>query len=440
MLAFFEGAAGTGKTHQLIERAERLFSEGKLENSRKLLALTYMNGSRRRLAAKLHGSTMLRGRYQCMTFDALARSIVARRKGMLETLHTTEPEGALNEFDEFCRKAARILSIDAVSKWVAAAYPVLLVDEAQDLDSHRLAILKSLAAHCLLLGAADEFQCLDEKRATDAAATIGWMKTAKELVPLTTVRRTSQSGIIRVASALRESHDVLTELSEPTEFFKERVAPGFGLVEVPGKSDGMLKWWISYELHRAPGQVAIITPNSKDPLIRSALARVASETSKIGKNRTIGPFQYEWELQDEDRSRLLLEKLVLPAEMTCAEASALLEPHSEEPEVRELIRELSWRRRLGATKVSSDALKQLIGEATRNISRHGRTRKSQVTVMTVQAAKNQEFRNVLVLWPQTVRAGVARRHLYNAITRAKARCTVIVIGLGRLRKVPFRSD
>ncbi|MGE0146198.1 MAG: ATP-binding domain-containing protein [Parvibaculaceae bacterium] len=59
--------------------------------------------------------------------------------------------------------------------------------------------------------------------------------------------------------------------------------------------------------------------------------------------------------------------------------------------------------------------------------------------MTVQRAKNREFRNVIVLWPHTA-AGSAehlRRLLYNGITRAQNHCTVIVLGQNRLNVAPF---
>lgn len=52
---FFEGAAGTGKTHNLVGRAGELVQEGVLGEGHKLLALTFMNGARRRLDARLAG-------------------------------------------------------------------------------------------------------------------------------------------------------------------------------------------------------------------------------------------------------------------------------------------------------------------------------------------------------------------------------------------------
>ena len=48
--------------------------------------------------------------------------------------------------------------------------------------------------------------------------------------------------------------------------------------------------------------------------------------------------------------------------------------------------------------------------------------------MTIQQAKNREFDHVIALWPYTIPNDVEqrRRLLYNAITRAKRSCLVLV--------------
>lgn len=61
--------------------------------------------------------------------------------------------------------------------------------------------------------------------------------------------------------------------------------------------------------------------------------------------------------------------------------------------------------------------------------------------MTIQRAKNREFKQVLVLWPHSVTGGMdhQRRLLYNAVTRTKERCSIVVFGQGRTKKPPFTS-
>jgi superfamily I DNA/RNA helicase len=60
--------------------------------------------------------------------------------------------------------------------------------------------------------------------------------------------------------------------------------------------------------------------------------------------------------------------------------------------------------------------------------------------LTVHQAKNREFDGVIVIWPYTVAQDDEgkRRLLYNAITRAKHWCVVVVQGTGSTLKSPFR--
>ena len=74
---FFEGAAGTGKTNQLLCRAGELVLVGALGEGHKLLALTFMNGARRRLDARLGENPTFRRRFDCQTFDVFARTLAA---------------------------------------------------------------------------------------------------------------------------------------------------------------------------------------------------------------------------------------------------------------------------------------------------------------------------------------------------------------------------
>jgi DNA helicase IV len=59
--------------------------------------------------------------------------------------------------------------------------------------------------------------------------------------------------------------------------------------------------------------------------------------------------------------------------------------------------------------------------------------------MTVQQAKNREFEGVVVIWPYQVGGDIEhkRRLLYNAVTRAKRWCHIIVQGQNILGAAPF---
>ena len=59
--------------------------------------------------------------------------------------------------------------------------------------------------------------------------------------------------------------------------------------------------------------------------------------------------------------------------------------------------------------------------------------------MTVQQAKNREFEGVFVLWPYQIGGDAEhkRRLLYNAVTRARRWCTVVVQNADLLQAAPF---
>ena len=70
---------------------------------------------------------------------------------------------------------------------------------------------------------------------------------------------------------------------------------------------------------------------------------------------------------------------------------------------------------------------------------HGGGASHLLTAMTVQQAKNREFEGVVVIWPYQVGGDAEhkRRLLYNAVTRAKRWCNVIVQGQNILAAPPF---
>ncbi len=156
---FFEGAAGTGKTHNLVGRAGELVRGGVLGDGQKLLALTFMNGARRRLDARLGQQEAFRRRFDCQTFDVFARTLAARRRSLITPTMQLQAN-ALNDFDGPCSLAAGLLEHEAVRQWLARSFPMILIDEAQDLDEHRIRILQGLSQSCRIVAAADAFQCL----------------------------------------------------------------------------------------------------------------------------------------------------------------------------------------------------------------------------------------------------------------------------------------
>ena len=438
-LRFFEGAAGTGKTHNIIEEARSHVLEDVLGGHSRMLALTFMNGARRRLLFRLGEHREFRRRYECQTCDVFARRLVVRRQSVLrrkdELRAQAEP---LGEFDGPCCLAAGLLDDEGIRQWVTASYPLILVDEAQDLDVHRMGILRSLTESAHVIAGADEFQCLYDGR--DTRDLMGWLAGTGETTRLTEPMRTDQAGLLAVATAIRNGEDVPAVLRQsnrarnPTWY-----ADGSRLVEAPATNAGIVGWNIANQMRNCQGRIAILTPDARNPLLLNALAMVNGRA--WGRDGSaFGPFPFKWEDRDEDTARTLAERIALPNQTDFEECLDALRPHEEHAAVAAVMRRVRRRRRaFGQLEFRREHITALIEDAVRNQARHsGRSRRRNVA-MTIQRAKNREFPNVIVLWPHSATGSNEhrRRLLYNAVTRATHHCSVVVIGQGLCDRPPF---
>lgn len=437
---FFEGAAGTGKTHNLVGRAGELAKGGVLGDGHKLLALTFMNGARRRLDARLGDNSAFRRRFDCQTFDVFARMLAARRRSLI-TPEMQEQANALNEFDGPCALAAGLLANEPIRQWVARSFPLVLVDEAQDLDEHRMRILQGLSQSCQIVAAADAFQCLHDGR--DTTPLIGWLEGAGQTHRLTQPRRTNQQGLLAAALAVREGRDVKAVLTANT--YKNRTTwngAGFRLVEAPATSrnHALLSWAIANDIAQRRGPVVILTPDSGNTIVRDALNTVQTKPYTRKNGATFGPYPHTWDRHDMEEANALLAKIALPATASYTDLGTILTPHAEHAAIAQAISRMDRLRRAhGQSAFTAAQVTEFVRESVRNRSRLGFRQHRGHLAMTVQRAKNREFPNVIVLWPHTA-AGSSehlRRLLYNAITRAQEHCTVIVLGQGRLNGAPF---
>ena len=130
-LAAFTGGAGVGKTFHLMRAQGDALENAPLEDGQKVLALTFMHGSRRRLDDRLRGVRGLRGRYTCMTVDRFAWELCTRWRSLSRSLGM--PALAENQYEATCDAAGQLLENQDVRSWVARRYPYVIVDEAQDL-------------------------------------------------------------------------------------------------------------------------------------------------------------------------------------------------------------------------------------------------------------------------------------------------------------------
>lgn len=438
---FFEGAAGTGKTHNLVGRAEELVQDGALGEGHKLLALTFMNGARRRLDARLGAIPAFRRRFDCQTFDVFARTLVARRRSLITPV-MQEHAAALNEFNGPCALAAGLLEHEPVRQWVARSFPLVLVDEAQDLDEHRMRILQGLSRSCRIIAAADAFQCLQDGR--DTAPLIGWLESVGQTHRLTQVRRTQQQGLLAAALAVREGRDMRAALTAKT--YKNNTTwngVGFRLLDAPATNanHGLLAWSIANDIAQRQGPVVILTPDAGNTIVRAALNTVQTkQNTRKNSGATFGPYPHTWDRQDNQEADALLADIALPETASCVVLRALLTPLAEHAPIAQTLSRIDRLRRAhGRVDFTAAQVTQFVREAVRNRSRLGFQPQRGHLAMTIQRAKNREFPNVIVLWPHTATGSPEhlRRLLYNAITRAQNHCTVIVLGHNRLNAPPF---
>ncbi|WP_424983878.1 ATP-binding domain-containing protein [Maritalea sp. S77] len=435
---FFEGPAGSGKTFNMVAHARQLIENDALSEGQRMLALTFMNGARRRLTASLNAEASFRRKFDCLTFDSFAQSLAGRRSAKLTNEMRRQAE-ELGQFNGPCFLASQLLQDAEVLRWVARTYPLVLVDEAQDLDVHRQGIILGLKEYCTAVVAADSFQCLTDGQET--ANFIAQLEHAGTTHSLTQCHRTTKEGLLAAALAVRRGENTLDVLNEETIGKTDRVhwvGEGIELLEVPAKANnpGLLAWNLAFQLRRGSHDVAILTPDSKNTIIRNAINSVTEKQGPWPHNA----FPVSWEGRDNSIADDLSAEIGFPASASYDEVCELLEKHLEEPTVKSVDRRVRRLHKVtGQREFEKAQLVSFISDAVRTNTRLGFKKSAKIKAMSIHGAKNREFDRVIVLWPQSVTGGDEhkRRLLYNAMTRAKNHCTVIVLGQGRLNSVPF---
>lgn len=414
-----EDPAGCGKTVRLMQTLGETIAAVPLREGQRVLALTFMHGARRRLHEKLRSIDGLRGRVECVTVDGFAQRLLRRWRGLVIALRM--PALQPDQYDAQCDAAGVLLERPDVRTWVVASFPIVLVDEAQDLKPERLHMLCALAQSSNLLVAGDEFQCLDAALRPNPFVT--WLHGACKPVVLTRTRRTDVPALLTAAESIRAGASA-------------RTGQGFQILAAKGvyMAAAYLANAIAW---RNGGNVAVITPSLSGTFARDVVARVGQQT--CGKQGN-GPYSIRWDRSDDDEVEMLLEHFQLGDAATLAETVAALSRLPASGAVREAI---GWvQRQARAAGTMSFGRAEVAAVVTRQVAmRRQRFGIDEVNfaAMTVQQAKNREFEGVVVLWPFRVGGDVEhkRRLLYNAITRARRWCTVILEGEGLVKAPPF---
>lgn len=421
-LVAFDGAAGSGKTYSVIEELRARLAERPLLSHERVLAVTFMHGARHRLDEQLEKIEGLRGRYDAITLDSLAWRVCRRWSSRLRELAIPVP--GEEDFDANCRIAGQLLAMEDVRNWVSVAYPFILVDEAQDLESARLSLIDALMRSCAVFLAFDEFQSLNSANRPVAVTT--WIADKCTPVTLAGNRRTQVTDLIAAAQQIRGGHP----LTANGRSFRVVVAPS------RQSNPAYPATLIGLEIRKG-GSFALLTPARDSPYAQGIVELLS--TQSIGKNK-IGPFPIQWEGGMEAKGLELARAIRAAPTYSLQSASTLFESH---PDVLAGNLTVASLRRIrgakGVSEFSTDLVQEIFNRHLSTTKQFTRRRDGGCRAMTIHQAKNREFDRVAVVWPFQLPPGAddRRRLLYNAITRAKASC-IVVIQADKLRtQAPF---
>ena len=410
----FEGPAGTGKTHELIELVRgRVVAPGIYPHQR-VLALTFMHGSRRRLDERLAAPVETRGRSSCLTIDSFAGHVLRRWQTALPAL----PD--MNQFDEVCDACGNLLERSEVAGWVARSFPIIAIDEAQELKPCRLRIVKALTAHTELYIAADEFQCLDET--VDTAPFVEWFATG-DVRRLALVRRTAMQGLLDAGIALRNGRPP---------------APGLGL-KIKYEFPNQMRFAIGHTLNNARGSTAVLVAPGSTTWASELIPDLWQGFRSA--RQVVNPVRIAWESRSSDEATTVATNVCDQERITGAEFCRRLIALANPPLwLSTAIDAIDYARRAhGRLEWTRAEVVDLLGRKASVHRAFSYATPRGVPAMSIHAAKNRQFRNVIVLWGPGVPGTpeYQRRLLYNAISRAESHCSVFVRTQPLLNAPPF---
>jgi superfamily I DNA/RNA helicase len=421
-LHYITGQAGTGKTHALMESLVKWFQDNSLENHQSVLAITRMHGSRKRLLERLK-SKSIDAKLTVCTVDSFGLQLVNRWRLSLGYSKPIVPV-ALNEqeepyqdeighrlsFEEIMRQAAKLASSPTVAKSIANSHPVILIDEFQDCTDCQLSLISNLKGYVDIILAADPFQSLDG----DESA-CNWIDgfegdESTQVTRLSHCRRTTCSYILEAASALHENH-VASYSRAPLPFY---IAPTYN----------MAVW----KLQNNYGPAALIYTANR---VFTTLENTASEQNAKKQAEGKRGIKFFW------RPQVSISELSKETQDSFA-AAINQGTWAENKMWRKL-----YQQALGLAKArghvnSQEPYMQFVVNSFIQSRRFVESRPMKFEATTVHGAKNREFDYVYVVWDTNLCSNYSdeqkRRLLYNAITRAKKSCVVVVIGNKKMIK------
>ncbi|MGD0885516.1 MAG: ATP-dependent helicase [Thermodesulfovibrionales bacterium] len=428
------GHAGTGKTTWLMQRAADLAHRFLTANHHRLLAITRMHGSRRRLQLNLIQNCP---KIPCTitTIDAFALSLLNRWRRSLGHIRPIQPVddetffketvfGTEAGFSHILAAGTELLNRKTVKSVIRESYPLVMIDEFQDCHGLLLDFVKALSTNSALIVAADDFQLLDSS--VDGCPAVEWLQSTgdgacAQFTQLTTYHRTSVKKIIDASRCLRDNIRANGE-TIPVFCCPNHGPAAFKIVEA-----------LVYNSSDWQGSTALICP-SHDDFLQKVLASCESQIQK----RNLRPISWFHECAAHEERKRLHDCLGIGSKDPCT--NDWTAPIGDiEPATAEVVaRTQRFSRLRGIHNIPHDVVARHVDTVVHERRAYcGHSPKRIVT--TVHGAKNREFDNVIILWTFKLPPDreQQRRLLYNAVTRAKQNCMLLVLGdVNRARTDP----
>lgn len=322
-------------------------------------------------------------------------------------------------------KAIELLEFDVVRDILGFSYPIVVVDEFQDCDGALLDVIKKLSDCCKLFVAADDFQKLDNS--ADCPAT-EWLSQTLELDQLDYIWRTNDGNILDSARAFR-----LNEAT--TNGIEVKFAPSKDVAAYIVLSN--MQW---YDKMGSGGKtVAIISPvgPQSDSFVRHTLERlkepIERKTTKKKKGYRLEPRPF----QIEDEKRITAQDILVQCvgwESLKVVTQDTIDnwTFDEHPAFEIAVKRAKRLMKLRNTKqLSKVEFSALLSSGLHFVNTFITSGGNSRIFLTVHGAKNREFDDVFILWPQYTLPSqemYLRKLMYNAITRAKRKVVVIAQG------------
>jgi superfamily I DNA/RNA helicase len=313
---------------------------------------------------------------------------------------------------------------------VARTYPIVVIDEMQDVSGGRLQMAKGLSVVTQMLAAADGFQNLNNDH--DENEAVQWLRTDGETRNLHENYRTKNSALLTAATLLREGETL------------QRKGVKFIVLAAYTANVGASYAATNLTWHGC-SDVVFLSPTGPDsaPFVNDLIGRLHRPITPGKLAKEVGPFRIGWEAGYQQMNLQTLDALGVSGgalSITGAELSG----RASRCRFPELVDWVDKQRRLyGRIDFAVQVVRPEAERLLRIRHSYSASREGGLRAMTIHQAKNREFRGVVVLWPFQVQGTVLkqRRLLYNAITRAKEWCAIIVQGNNdRISKPPFHGD